>query len=79
MSNEKIEVVVDIGPNLKNVLEKTVGELDLYNDPRAGESFIVNIIDTIKSMIVDILTIKKKNEKEVIVECPTLEKKEDQS
>jgi hypothetical protein len=77
--SEKIEVHVEIGPNLKSVLEKAFSELDLYNEPVSAESIIATVFGSIKGMIVDILTVKKPENKEIEIECPTSNKSEDQT
>jgi hypothetical protein len=78
VSEDKLEVHIEIGPNLRSVLEESFSKMDLYNDPVAAEGVISTLFGSIKNMIVDILTVKKPENKEIEIECPTLNKKEDQ-
>lgn len=60
MSEDKIEIYVEIGPNLKSVIQDSIAKMDLYNEPVAAESMISTLFGSIRTMIVDILKTKKK-------------------
>jgi hypothetical protein len=79
MSNEKIEVYIEIGPNLKDVITNAMDNMQSgsYSEVQETRDLIDTIFVRIKDMVTDLFKIKK--EKEIYIECPTLEKKEDQS
>jgi hypothetical protein len=70
MSEEKINVYIEIGDNLKSVMEKAINDADTYSDPDGTGQLFSSIFSGIKNLIVEY--IKAKKEKEIILTCPTL-------
>jgi len=77
MSDEKINIYIEIGDNLRSVMEKTIDDTNTYSDSVGTEGIISTIFSGLRNLVVEF--VKAKKEKEIIVQCPTLNKKEDQS
>jgi hypothetical protein len=62
-TENKIEVYIEIGDNLRSVLEKIIDDADTYSEPEKTESLIEATIGSIRELVKGCLTLDKKEDK----------------
>jgi hypothetical protein len=57
---EEIKIHIEIGDNLRSVLETSIQSVDTYVSSEDSTNLITKVFDSIRKFAVDILTEKKK-------------------